>query len=257
MGGGPKGWRRPLGVGRDGAKLSGLGRGGAAYITTATTIASPMRPWGLPGQLKRGMVGSAALSGRGGAAGGRGQARNPRKRANAPGYRSDGKTEVELQLTAARGQEDVVRLLDKARPSAKQLNMLIKQMGREKQKLDWLWAWAEKQTGLLDLFHYNAYITQLGRRKRWEDALALYARMQAAGFKADVVTYSALISACEKGAQWGRAVEVFEEMKAAGVKPDAIIYTALISTCEKGKQWDLAKEVSDEMKAAGVPDGGA
>jgi pentatricopeptide repeat protein len=82
-------------------------------------------------------------------------------------------------------------VLEAARLTERELLPLIKEIGssRDVQKLDWLWAWAMKQTGVkLNVFHYNAYITQLGRRRRWEDALKLYGGMLKAGVKPDVVT---------------------------------------------------------------------
>jgi pentatricopeptide repeat protein len=143
---------------------------------------------------------------------------------------------VEVAVLNARTATEMESVLEAARLTERQLMPLIKEIGssRDVQKLDWLWAWAKKQTGVkLNVFHYNAYITQLGRRRRWEDAYELYASMQKARVKPDVYTYSALISVCEKGKQWQRAVEVFEQMKAARVQPTVITYSALISACEK------------------------
>ena len=138
-----------------------------------------------------GLVSSAAASGRGGAAGdgGRGGGRGR----GAP----PGKTAAAAALSTTRGSEAVEALLQVARPSPAQLSVLIKEVGHERgaggaEKLRWLWAWAKKQPpGLLNVFHYNACITQLGRREHLEDAFKVFGGMQAAGVQPDVVTYSA------------------------------------------------------------------
>jgi pentatricopeptide repeat protein len=146
------------------------------------------------------------------------------------------------EVLSARRPEEMESVL-----TERQLMPLIKEIGssRDVQKLDWLWLWAKKQTRVkLNVFHYNAYITQLGRRMRWEEALKVYSIMQKARVKPNDYTYSALIDACAKSAQWERAMEVFKEMKAAGVQPTVVTYNALISACEKGAQWQRAMECS-------------
>jgi pentatricopeptide repeat protein len=248
----PMGRRRPMGLGG----AMGLGRRGTVrpvltvYTSTRGRASSLMtdraagrssRP-GLscgtqPKGLPRGLVGSTA------ALDGDGTTSEP------------GKNTVEEEVLSARGQAEVDSLLTQGCRSHRKLKPLIKAIGEapELQKLDWLWAWAKKQTVLkLNVSHYNAFITQLGRRGRWGDALEQYAIMKKAKLKPDVITYNALISACGRSKQCERAAKVFEEMKKAGVKPDVRIYNALIGAFESGEQWERAAEVLEEMKAAGV-----
>ena len=144
-------------------------------------------------------------------------------------------------------------MLDAARLNERQLMPVIKDVGmargRDVPKLDWLWKWLNKQTGVkLNVFHCNAYISQLARRERWSDAVELCASMP----KPDVVTYNSVITACEKSGQWEAAEQVLKEMKAVGVQPDVITHSALISAYEKGGQWERAKATFEEMKAAGM-----
>jgi hypothetical protein len=63
-------------------------------------------------------------------------------------------------------------VLEAARLNDRELNGLIKDVGsssdsRDVEKVDWLLSWLKSQTGLkLDVYHYSAFITQLGRRRR-------------------------------------------------------------------------------------------
>ena len=195
----------------------------------------------------RGLAGSVALGQGGGR--GRGGGRNGGGRA------PPGKTTV--ALLSARGQAEVEKVLKAARVDGRLLNMLIRDVGgmygrEHEQKLDWLWEWTKTQPSVkVNVRHCNAFITQLGRRRRLQDALDMYVYMKKAGLQPDVVTYSAMVDACAKSAQLELARKVFEEMKAAGVEPNLKVYSTMISACEKGKQWELAREVFEEMKVAG------
>jgi hypothetical protein len=81
-----------------------------------------------------------------------------------------GKTTKEL--LSARTQAEMESVLEAARLNDRELNGLIKDVGsssdsRDVEKLDWLLSWLNSQTGLkLDVYHYSAFITQLGRRRR-------------------------------------------------------------------------------------------
>ena len=147
----------------------------------------------------RGLVGSVAL----GHGGGRGRGGGRSGGGRAP----PGETTAMLQI--ARGQKEVEEVLEAARVDGRLLNKLIRDVGNMRdrehvQKLDWLWAWTKTQTSGLrvDGFHCSAFITQLGRRRRWQDALELYVQMKKAGLEPNVVTYNAMIDACAKSAQW-------------------------------------------------------
>jgi pentatricopeptide repeat protein len=159
----------------------------------------------------------------------------------------------------ARGPEEMHAVLEMAQLDSNQLTLLIDVVGNERgpdhlHKLDWLWAWAKKQTELeLNCFHYSAYITQLGMRQRLEGAVEAFEDMKTAGVHPDVNVYSGLITAYGNAGRCERAGEVLEAMKAAGVQPDAVTYSTLITTHSKARQWDLALAAFDAMKAAGIP----
>jgi pentatricopeptide repeat domain-containing protein 1 len=163
-----------------------------------------------------------------------------------------------VAVRKARGQAEVEAALEAA--DAHQLLSLIKEIGSARRspgdvkKLDWVWRWATKQTRVqLDVGHFNAYITQLGVRKRLKDALELYAGMPKAGAnQPTVATFNALVTACDKSEQWPRAVEVFEQMKAVGVQPDVYSFVALIRALGNGAEWERMESAFEQMKAAGV-----
>jgi len=100
------------------------------------------------------------------------------------------------EVQKAVGREAVEAALQAGQLHAHAATRLIKNIGGLRgaahvHKLDWLWAWAQKQwEWRLNVFHYSAYMTQLGNRRRWEDALKLYGAMKQAGVEPDVVTPS-------------------------------------------------------------------
>ena len=105
---------------------------------------------------------------------------------------------------------------------------------------------------LSDLKYFTSSITALGRDGRWEESLATFEKLKAAGLQPSIITYSALISALGKGRQWARALSTFAELKAAGLEPNVITYSALISALEKGGQWEQALATFAELRAAGL-----
>lgn len=175
---------------------------------------------------------------------------------------------------------DVGHVLTAERLNPKQLTALIGSLGAVGPKgiraLDWTMSWAKQQRQLLNVVHYSSYIKHLGQRGRWEDALAEYDSMKAAGacenetneppttcLKPDVrrggagvepndYTYQALISACGKAGQWEAAEALFEVCGASGVQPDFLLYGTLMSAYEKGAQWERAEALFEQMVAAGA-----
>ena len=238
--------------------LMGMGRGGVESITVSTALrAVPDGARAAGGMYSfptplfcglRGLAGSVAL----GQGGGRGRGGGRDGGGRAP----PGKTTTALLLGDARGQKEVEKVLEAARPSSPLLLTLIKDAGdmfdpQDEKKLDWLMAWTKKQTKVT-VAQRNAFITQLGRRMRGEEAFDIYDRMKQAGLKPTFMTYNAMIDACAKsGGQWERAKATFEEMKAAGMKPTVITYNALISAYEMSNQWARARATFEEMQAAG------
>ena len=172
----------------------------------------------------RGMASSAAALGRsGGRAGGRGQ--------RGGGAGRGGRGPPDERVTAL--AQELLRSPDAAavggvlgrhdRLSDKQLLALIGMLGRApglkgKQRLDWVMAWGGERKGVLNVFHYSNYISQLTRQPgRLQDAEAAFEQMQAAGVTPNDYTYNSLISAYDKGGQWQKAEGAFEHMQAAGV----------------------------------------
>ena len=45
------------------------------------------------------------------------------------------------------------------------------------------------------------------------------------------------------GGQWQQAMAIFHKMEAQGLRRDAITYSSTISALAKGKQWSLALQV--------------
>lgn len=61
--------------------------------------------------------------------------------------------------------------------------------------------------------HHSPHRRQGGQ---WRHAADIFAQMQAAGCRPDVVTYTALIAAYERGGKWLRALDTFHTVSAPG-----------------------------------------
>ena len=157
-------------------------------------------------------------------------------------------------MIAARTRAETTAILDKNRVNPRTLTSVLGVLGRARKMevCTWVYEWAKTER-MLNVVHYNRYIDVLGKDKRTERALEVFAQMRGEGVRPDTITYSALISACEKGGQWERALEVFAQMRGEGVRPNTITYNALISACEKGGQWERALELFQEMQEAKLP----
>ena len=56
---------------------------------------------------------------------------------------------------------------------------------------------------------YSSLISALGRAGEWQQACAIFRRMELAGIDADVVCYNSIISACARGGSWEQAWAAF------------------------------------------------
>jgi pentatricopeptide repeat protein len=243
-------WPNPIARAMRGAM--GMGRGAVPSITVGNALhaipdADRAALWFSASLFStRGVAGSVVL----GQGGGRGRGGGCKRSDEAPFGRTT------RMLRSARGQKEVDCVLEAAQLNSPSLLRLIKDVGGmrgrdDEKKLDWVLAWTWKQTKLKpNVAQGNAFITQLGRRMRGDEAFDVYVRMKQAGMQPTVVTYNAMIDACAKSAQWERARAVFEEMTAAGMLPTIVTYNSLISAYGKGGQWERAKETFEKMQVA-------
>lgn len=58
-------------------------------------------------------------------------------------------------------------------------------------------------------------------------------RPKQAGLQLNEVHYTTLMSCLQKAGQWEQSVAVFREMRAAGVAPDVVAYNAAIAACAR------------------------
>jgi pentatricopeptide repeat protein len=66
-----------------------------------------------------------------------------------------------------------------------------------------------------------------------QQALAVWARMQACGVPPSAYTYGALLSACARWRGWREACHVMEQMRARGQPPLASHYEAALRACAR------------------------
>lgn len=100
---------------------------------------------------------------------------------------------VEL-LARARSKAVVHRVLRERTQglSSRGFTVVMRHLGEREQFLKVLWIkdWMVGPGGkVLDLFHYNTLVGACEKAGRWEDAVAIFQELQAAGLKPDLITY--------------------------------------------------------------------
>jgi len=164
------------------------------------------------------------------------------------------------ELLHTDNEEQARRFLTETRPTAKLLTAVIGKLGEELRgrqltrglpQLAWLRAWSLER-GLLDVTHYNAFITAYGKGGFDKQAMQIPEEMREAGLSLNSHTYVALVAMCVNSAHWERALALMEELKQAGLQPDIHLYTAAIAVCAKATQWQHALVLLEQMRAAGV-----
>jgi len=95
---------------------------------------------------------------------------------------------------------------------------------------------------------YTAVISAWGRRRLWNEALAMLDAMAQQGFQPDSIARSAVIGACERASRWDVAVLLLRNIR----EPSTIAYNATISACAKGRLWETALALVTEMRSSCV-----
>eukprot|EP00611_Tribonema_gayanum_P019169 TRINITY_DN3264_c0_g1_i1.p1 TRINITY_DN3264_c0_g1~~TRINITY_DN3264_c0_g1_i1.p1 ORF type:complete len:943 (+),score=305.67 TRINITY_DN3264_c0_g1_i1:101-2830(+) len=97
------------------------------------------------------------------------------------------------------------------------------------------------------------YIRLLGRRGEWDKALQALARAR----KVDMLPmnehlYNAALSGVARKGRWQEAQQLLQDMDDVGVEPNAVSYTYAIMACETAQQLDAVVAVKKEAAARGV-----
>jgi len=85
---------------------------------------------------------------------------------------------------------------------------------------------------------FNKLINSASQTEGLESAFEMYRKMQAGGFKPDVITYGTLVSACTRGNDLEKALSITQEMEKLGVKRNQVVFHALIGAYGQAGQWE-------------------
>eukprot|EP00933_Yihiella_yeosuensis_P017081 TRINITY_DN14371_c0_g1_i1.p1 TRINITY_DN14371_c0_g1~~TRINITY_DN14371_c0_g1_i1.p1 ORF type:complete len:654 (+),score=132.08 TRINITY_DN14371_c0_g1_i1:124-2085(+) len=104
-----------------------------------------------------------------------------------------------------------------------------------------------------NLVSFNAAVSALEKRGRWEQALAMIYELRSATADAvddadaskhsedfegpDVFTCSAVLSACGRKGRWREALAVLGDMRCWKIVPNVVSYTAVLNACDRGNAW--------------------
>ncbi|GAA0147028.1 hypothetical protein LIER_06829 [Lithospermum erythrorhizon] len=102
-----------------------------------------------------------------------------------------------------------------------------------------------------DMITYNTLISACSRESKLEEALKLFADMQASKCQPDLWTYNAMISVFGRCGLARKAERLFKELQTKGFLPDTVTYNSLLYAFAKEGNIDKVKEVGDEMVKMG------
>ena len=73
-----------------------------------------------------------------------------------------------------------------------------------------------------------------------------------AGVEPSTISFNTAISACAKTADWENALALFRRMEASGIERTTVTYTGLINACAEGMQLDKAMALFTYMEVSAV-----
>eukprot|EP00439_Symbiodinium_sp_Y106_P045402 s113_g5.t1 len=185
----------------------------------------------------------------------------------------DMRQELEFLLQSSGGNFGVAAHSAPTPPSQEELRQRLFEVGAEAQLTELLQALRGKRVdrreaialaehalfeGLLFKHrHFTTFVSGLGRRSAWPQALGMFREMQhqemdRRSAKPDIVSYSTTVVACEKASEWAAALSLFSFLREASVQVDAFGVSAALSACGKGGLWALALDMLTEMSEKSV-----
>eukprot|EP00842_Homolaphlyctis_polyrhiza_P003935 jgi/Hompol1/4542/HPOL_003725-RA len=82
-----------------------------------------------------------------------------------------------------------------------------------------------------DAVAFNSLLDAHARRSSLDEAIGVFANMQAAGIEPDLVAYSTLIKACIAHKDLNAGFKLYMDMRDQGLHPNQIVFTTLIKGC--------------------------
>ncbi|KDP21799.1 hypothetical protein JCGZ_00586 [Jatropha curcas] len=102
-----------------------------------------------------------------------------------------------------------------------------------------------------DTITYNTLISACSRTSNLEEAMKVFADMEAHRCQPDLWTYNAMISVYGRCGLSGKAEQLFKELESKGFFPDAVTFNSLLYAFAREGNVDKVKEVSEEMVQMG------
>ncbi|CAJ1359488.1 unnamed protein product [Effrenium voratum] len=99
---------------------------------------------------------------------------------------------------------------------------------------------------------WNAGLSALGRKKRWETALSTAEEMRRRGISWDQFTCSALISGCSAGAAVDAALKLLEDMPRRDVEVNTFVLGAAANACVRRQLWRKGLELLRSLPRRGL-----
>ncbi|GBF87510.1 hypothetical protein Rsub_00221 [Raphidocelis subcapitata] len=129
---------------------------------------------------------------------------------------------------------------------------LITQLGRAKQCDKAIAVFEEcPALGIEPNSHiFSALVSACSNSSRWEAALQYFRLARSAG-AANEITFSAAIAACMRAGDLDRGLELLKEMQEGGMGPDALTFSTVIGAAQRTGSWDEHDRLMSDMHARG------
>lgn len=128
----------------------------------------------------------------------------------------------------------------------KDATSLVAKLGRSNQFNQWLQILRlielARSKGEPDSIFLSAAISALGRARRWEAALAVFADVQSV--QTSGKTWDATMSVCGKSEQWQLVLQLFHQMSSKSIERSIVTFTTAIKAC---KVWTTALDYLHQL----------
>ncbi|XP_061994430.1 pentatricopeptide repeat-containing protein At3g18110, chloroplastic [Rosa rugosa] len=102
-----------------------------------------------------------------------------------------------------------------------------------------------------DIITYNTLISGCARESNLEEAVKVYADMEAHNCQPDLWTYNAMISVYGRCGQSSKAEQLFKELESKGFFPDAVTYNSLLYAFARELNIEKVRDIGEEMVKMG------
>ncbi|KAL6193813.1 hypothetical protein ACLB2K_034897 [Fragaria x ananassa] len=102
-----------------------------------------------------------------------------------------------------------------------------------------------------DIITYNTLISGCARESNLDEAVKVYADMEAHNCQPDLWTYNAMISVYGRCGQSSKAEQLFKELESKGFFPDAVTYNSLLYAFARELNIEKVRDICEDMVKMG------